>query len=74
MNADDDFCLIHGFGHMRLARLGDLVARCMECEREAKEPSCKRCGDTGWLDPIEGADGSYITSRPCSCGAYRGLP
>jgi len=32
---------------------------------------CTRCNDTGWRDPIEGRDGSYITSRPClSCDAY----
>lgn len=30
---------------------------------------CKRCNDTGWLEPIEGRDGSYITSRPCKCDA-----
>lgn len=27
---------------------------------------CKRCGGTGWLEPIgPKEDGSYITSRPC---------
>jgi hypothetical protein len=31
--------------------------------------NCKRCNDTGWLDPIEGIDGSYITFRPCECDA-----
>lgn len=30
---------------------------------------CKRCNDSGWLEPIEGSDGSYITSRPCKCNA-----
>ncbi len=30
---------------------------------------CKRCNDTGWLDPIEARDGSYVTSRPCKCEA-----
>lgn len=32
------------------------------------KPPCARCGGEGWLpaiDPKE--DGSYITSRPCSC-------
>lgn len=33
---------------------------------------CKRCNDTGWLEPIgPHSDGSYITSRPCSCGLDR---
>lgn len=33
---------------------------------------CKRCNDTGWLEPIgPKPDGSYITSRPCSCGGPR---
>lgn len=30
---------------------------------------CKRCNDTGWREPIEGCDGSYVTSRPCQCDA-----
>ena len=32
--------------------------------------NCKRCGGTGWLEPIgPKSDGSYITSRPCpGCG------
>lgn len=29
---------------------------------------CKRCNGTGWLEAIEGDDGSYVTSRPCPCG------
>lgn len=33
------------------------------------ESDCKRCRDSGWLPEIEGADGSYATSRPCSCEA-----
>jgi hypothetical protein len=32
---------------------------------------CERCHDSGWLPAIEGRDGSYITSRPCSCSAGR---
>ena len=29
---------------------------------------CKRCDGTGWLEPIGPcSDGSYITSRRCSC-------
>lgn len=32
------------------------------------DPACKRCNDSGWLEPIGPcADGSYISSRPCSC-------
>lgn len=30
---------------------------------------CARCDNTGWIDPIEGHDGSYVTSRPCKCDA-----
>ena len=26
---------------------------------------CERCKGTGWLEGIEGRDGSYVTSRPC---------
>lgn len=32
-------------------------------------PACARCRDTGWLEAIEGVDGSYVTSRPCGCEA-----
>lgn len=35
--------------------------------QSATEP-CKKCGGSGWRDAIDGSDGSYITSRPCSCG------
>ena len=38
-----------------------------------EEKTCDRCDSTGWLEAIEGRDGSYITSRPCSCGIYKGL-
>ncbi len=31
----------------------------------AEKLPCTRCNDTGWLEPIEGRDGSYISSRPC---------
>jgi hypothetical protein len=35
------------------------------------ETACKRCSDTGWIEPIGPcSDGSYITSRPCNCKAY----
>lgn len=30
---------------------------------------CDKCSDTGWREPIgPHSDGSYTTSRPCSCG------
>lgn len=32
-----------------------------------KKVDCPRCKGEGWLEPIGPcADGSYITSRPCS--------
>jgi hypothetical protein len=34
-------------------------------ELVATEPPCSRCKGQGWLDAIEGSDGSYVTSRPC---------
>jgi hypothetical protein len=46
----------------------------VEWGREDAAPKCDKCGGTGWLDAIgPKADGSYITSRPCKCGAYKGL-
>ena len=33
------------------------------------EATCDRCDGEGWVDGIEGADGSYVTSRRCpKCG------
>lgn len=46
--------------------LSELAQRVVD-EARAKQPACPKCGDTGWLEAIEGQDGSYITSRPCSC-------
>lgn len=46
-------------------RMDALEARLDLVER--KLSTCNRCNDTGWLDAIEGRDGSYITSRPCKC-------
>jgi hypothetical protein len=32
---------------------------------------CDRCDGEGWVDGIEGADGSYVTSRRCpKCGGH----
>lgn len=34
---------------------------------------CRRCNGTGWLEPIGPcSDGSYITSRRCSCPVGKG--
>lgn len=42
------------------------------CHEIEEDEGCQRCGGTGWLDPIEGLDGSYITSRPClQCDVVR---
>ena len=32
----------------------------------AKAKACGKCED-GWLPGIEGRDGSYVSSRRCSC-------
>lgn len=40
-------------------------------ERRRDASKCNRCNDTGWLEAIQGDDGSYTTSRPCSCDIGR---
>lgn len=46
----------------------DLCSACVSGEdiRNGDPLSCGKCED-GWLPAIEGADGSYVTSRPCKC-------
>jgi hypothetical protein len=66
------FLLWHAPAYKRLpsvslVKLLDDAKRFMD--PPVKAPQCKRCNDLGWLEPIEGRDGSYITSRPCKCDA-----
>lgn len=50
--------------------LNKLMAAMDEAKKQPLCPTCgkplrRTCDGKGWLDAIEGADGSYITSRPC---------
>jgi hypothetical protein len=64
LDGDEDFCLIHGFEHMR-RRFGHPIAYCAECEREPDEdddPPCEVCGGTGTLTRTVGLGPE---SKPC---------